>query len=169
MRESGKLIPHSERHYGPDTSWQRHDHARRPSCDTAIEGSAQRARGTVWAEPSVSSKNNRVSFVKRVAVPLVLPAARNDLVSASQLPALRKANLSALAVSKPNRTIPLLIHSPVSRGNQFDISHPCRMYLGYHFRCCDGTHHTLLTTPRNFTQRRMILLSCVCKLVRFGQ
>src|SRR5580693_8675786 len=54
VRESGKLIPHSGRHYGPDTSWQRHDHARRPSCDTAIEGSAQRACGTVWAEPQDS-------------------------------------------------------------------------------------------------------------------
>src|SRR5271156_2323791 len=34
VAESGKLIL-SERHYGPDTSWQRHDHARHPNCDTA--------------------------------------------------------------------------------------------------------------------------------------
>ena len=54
VRKSAKLIPHSGRHYGPDTSWQRHDHARRSSCDTAIEGSAQRACGTVWAEPQDS-------------------------------------------------------------------------------------------------------------------
>lgn len=41
--ESAKLIPHSGRSYGTDTSRQRHDHARHPSSDTAIEGSAQRS------------------------------------------------------------------------------------------------------------------------------
>jgi hypothetical protein len=40
--ESAKLILHSGRTYGRDTSSQRHDHARHPSSDTAIEGSAQR-------------------------------------------------------------------------------------------------------------------------------
>jgi hypothetical protein len=35
------LILHFGRRYGPDTSRQRHDYARHPSCDTAIEGSAQ--------------------------------------------------------------------------------------------------------------------------------
>jgi hypothetical protein len=46
--ESVKLIPHSGRDYGPGTSWLRHDHARRPNCDTAIEGSAQGTSGAVW-------------------------------------------------------------------------------------------------------------------------
>jgi len=41
--KSAKLIPHSGRGYGTDTSRQRHDHARHPSRDTAIEGSAQRS------------------------------------------------------------------------------------------------------------------------------
>jgi hypothetical protein len=41
--ESVKLILHSGRSYGSDTPWQRHDHARYPSGNTAIEGSAQRA------------------------------------------------------------------------------------------------------------------------------
>ena len=36
------LIPHSGRPYGTDTSRQRQDHARHPSCDTAIEGFDQR-------------------------------------------------------------------------------------------------------------------------------
>uniref|UniRef100_UPI0037CB8DC0 hypothetical protein n=1 Tax=Phenylobacterium sp. TaxID=1871053 RepID=UPI0037CB8DC0 len=35
--ESAKLILHSGRTYGPDTPWQRHDHVRRSSGDTAIE------------------------------------------------------------------------------------------------------------------------------------
>ena len=35
--ESAKLIPHSGRDYGPGTSRLRHDHARRPNSDTAIE------------------------------------------------------------------------------------------------------------------------------------
>jgi putative tryptophan/tyrosine transport system substrate-binding protein len=34
--KSAKLIQHSGREYRPGTSSQRHDHARRPSCDTAI-------------------------------------------------------------------------------------------------------------------------------------
>jgi hypothetical protein len=71
VRESGKLIPHSGRHYGPDTSWQRHDHARRPSCDTAIEGSAQRACGTVWAEPQISVVRHcrvRVTVRRRISI-----------------------------------------------------------------------------------------------------
>jgi len=45
--ESAKLIPHSGRDYGPGTSRLRHDHARRPNCDTAIEGSAQGTSGAV--------------------------------------------------------------------------------------------------------------------------
>ena len=49
--ESVKLIRHSGRDYGTDTSRQRHDHARHPSCDTAIEGSAQRARRPARPEP----------------------------------------------------------------------------------------------------------------------
>ena len=52
--ESAKLIPHSGRDYGPGTSRLRHDHARRPNCDTAIEGSAQGTSGAVWAEPQDS-------------------------------------------------------------------------------------------------------------------
>ena len=39
---------------GPGTSRLRHDHARRPNCDTAIEGSAQGTSGAVWAEPQDS-------------------------------------------------------------------------------------------------------------------
>src|ERR1700733_15947219 len=49
--ESGKLIQHSGRDYGPGTSWQRHDHARGPSCNTAIEGSAQRLSHTLQPQP----------------------------------------------------------------------------------------------------------------------
>lgn len=49
--ESAILIPLSGRGYGPGTSRQRHDHVRHPSCNTAIEGSAQRTRGPVRAEP----------------------------------------------------------------------------------------------------------------------
>ena len=52
--ESAKLIPHSGRDYGPGTSRLRHDHARRPNCDTAIEGSAQGTSGAAWAEPQDS-------------------------------------------------------------------------------------------------------------------
>src|SRR5512139_1531297 len=48
---SAMLILHSGRQYGPGTSWQRHDHARHPSCDTAIEGSAQRLGRAIWIEP----------------------------------------------------------------------------------------------------------------------
>ena len=49
--ESGNLIPHSGRPYGTDTSRQRQDHSRRPSCDTAIEGFDQRARRTLRPQP----------------------------------------------------------------------------------------------------------------------
>lgn len=40
--ESVKMLLHSGRSYGTDTSRQRHDHVRHPSGNTAIEGSAQR-------------------------------------------------------------------------------------------------------------------------------
>jgi hypothetical protein len=43
------------RHYGPDTSWQRHDHVRDPNCDTAIESSTQRTSGALWVEPQEST------------------------------------------------------------------------------------------------------------------
>ena len=36
--ESAMLMLHSGRPYGTDSSRQRQDHARRPSCYTAIEG-----------------------------------------------------------------------------------------------------------------------------------
>ncbi|WP_316398932.1 M24 family metallopeptidase [Bradyrhizobium sp. 33ap4] len=49
--ESAKLVLHSGRTYGPDTPWQRHDHARDPSGNTAIEGSAQRASRPARAQP----------------------------------------------------------------------------------------------------------------------
>ena len=49
--ESVYLIRHTGRAYGTDTSRQRRDHARHPSCDTAIEGSAQRTRRPARAEP----------------------------------------------------------------------------------------------------------------------
>ena len=49
--ESVYLIRHTGRSYGTDTSRQRRDHARHPSCDTAIEGSAQRTRRPARAEP----------------------------------------------------------------------------------------------------------------------
>src|SRR5262245_25366651 len=39
------------RSYGPGTPWQRHDDARHPSSDTAIEGSDPEARPALWAEP----------------------------------------------------------------------------------------------------------------------
>jgi hypothetical protein len=44
------LIPHFGRPNGTDISRQRQDHARRPSCDTAIEGFDQKARrkGKKW-------------------------------------------------------------------------------------------------------------------------
>ena len=42
--ESAMLILHSGRPYGTDSSRQRQDHARRPSCYTAIEGFDTRAR-----------------------------------------------------------------------------------------------------------------------------
>jgi hypothetical protein len=45
------LIPHSGRPYGTDTSRQRQDHARRPSCDTAIEGFDQRACRVIRPQP----------------------------------------------------------------------------------------------------------------------
>src|SRR6478736_920965 len=48
--ESVKLILHSGRPYGTDTPRQRHDHARGPSCNTAIEGSAQRVSRPAWAK-----------------------------------------------------------------------------------------------------------------------
>src|SRR5262249_55617421 len=42
--ESAMLMLHCGRPYGTDSSRQRQDHARRPSCDTAIEGFDPRAR-----------------------------------------------------------------------------------------------------------------------------
>src|SRR5262249_46911017 len=42
--ESAMLMLHSGRPYGTDSSRQRQDHARRPSCYTAIEGLDPRAR-----------------------------------------------------------------------------------------------------------------------------
>jgi hypothetical protein len=42
--ESAMLMLHSGRPYGTDSSRQRQDHARRPSCYTAIEGFDPRAR-----------------------------------------------------------------------------------------------------------------------------
>ena len=54
--ESGMLILHSGRHYGPSTSRQRHDHARHPNCDTAIESFAQRLSRAVWIEPEDGSQ-----------------------------------------------------------------------------------------------------------------
>ena len=44
VMESAMLILHSGRPYGTDSSRQRQDHARRPSCYTAIEGFDPRAR-----------------------------------------------------------------------------------------------------------------------------
>ena len=41
----------SGRDYGTGTPRQRHDHARHPNCDTAIEGSAQRASDPLRSEP----------------------------------------------------------------------------------------------------------------------
>src|SRR5258708_25033170 len=61
--ESAKLIPHSGRDYGPGTSRLRHDHARRPNCDTAIEGSAQGTSGAAWAEPQDSCQWRKRAFV----------------------------------------------------------------------------------------------------------
>src|SRR5205807_6421455 len=42
--ESAMLMLHSGRPYGTDSSRQRQDHARRPSCYTAIEGFDPRVR-----------------------------------------------------------------------------------------------------------------------------
>src|SRR6516225_11234615 len=44
VMESAMLMLHSGRPYGTDSSRQRQDHARRPSCYTAIEGFDPRAR-----------------------------------------------------------------------------------------------------------------------------
>src|SRR5262245_53588154 len=41
----------------------RHDHARPPNCDTAIEGSAQGTSGAVWAEPQDIAKWRKRAFV----------------------------------------------------------------------------------------------------------
>ena len=49
--ESVMLIPHFGRSSGTDTSRQRQDYARRPSCDTAIEGFDQRARRALRPQP----------------------------------------------------------------------------------------------------------------------
>jgi hypothetical protein len=61
-------------------------------------------------EPS-SSKNSRVSFVKREAVPWLLPSAMKDLVSSRHRLAKHKGNLSRVSLPKPNRTIPRSSHS----------------------------------------------------------
>ena len=79
VRESGKLIPHSGRHYGPDTSWQRHDHARRPSCDTAIEGSAQRAAAQYGLNHKTVAKWRKRAFVNDV--PMGPTAPRSTVLS----------------------------------------------------------------------------------------
>ena len=61
--ESAKLIPHSGRSYGPGTPRQRHDDARHPSSDTAIEGSDPRARRRAWAEPQDGHEWRQRAFV----------------------------------------------------------------------------------------------------------
>src|SRR5262249_54336012 len=58
-----------------------------------------------------SSKNCCVSLVFRVAVPLVLPPARNEFVSSSHFPARHSENLSAVPLPNPNRIMPCSIHS----------------------------------------------------------
>ena len=44
VRTNQMLLQDSGRPYGTDTSRQRQDHARRPSCDTAIEGETRRKK-----------------------------------------------------------------------------------------------------------------------------
>lgn len=61
--ESVKLALHSGRSYRPSSSQERHDHARDPSCDTAIEGSAQRASHAVRPQPETVSKWRKRSFL----------------------------------------------------------------------------------------------------------
>ena len=61
--ESVMLIPHSGRPYGTDTSRQRQDHARRPSCDTAIEGFDQRVAGRYDLNPKTVTKWKKRAFV----------------------------------------------------------------------------------------------------------
>ena len=61
--KSAKLIPHSGGIVARYFTRLRHDHARRPNCDTAIEGSAQGTSGAVWAEPQDSSKWRKRAFV----------------------------------------------------------------------------------------------------------
>ena len=61
--EPVNLILHSGRHYGPDTPRQGYDHVRHPSCDTAIEGSAQRAGRALCAEPQTVTKWRKRAFV----------------------------------------------------------------------------------------------------------
>src|SRR4029079_510500 len=61
--ESAKLIPHSGRDYGPGTSRLRHDHARRPNCDTAIEGSAQGTSGARGLNHKTVAKWRKQAFV----------------------------------------------------------------------------------------------------------
>lgn len=51
MGQPVKLILHFGRHYRLDTPRQRYGYARRPSCDTAIEGSAQKISGAAWPQP----------------------------------------------------------------------------------------------------------------------
>src|ERR1700692_5022661 len=61
-------------------------------------------------EPS-SLKKRRVSFVNRVAVPLLFPELTKDLVSLFHFPARASGYLSALELPKPNLMIPFFKHS----------------------------------------------------------
>ena len=81
VRELVYLILHSGRDYGPDTPRQRHDDARRPSCDTAIEGSAQRACGTVWAEPQDSRQVAQTGLQRQDEFPMGPKAPRSTVLS----------------------------------------------------------------------------------------
>ena len=63
MGESAKLIPHSGRSYGTDTSRPRHDHARHPSGDTAIEGSLKDLAAQHGLNQKIVSKWRKRTFV----------------------------------------------------------------------------------------------------------
>jgi len=61
--ESAMLMLHSGRPYGTDSSRQRQDHARRPSCYTAIEGFDPKARQPLRSNPKTVMKWRKRTFL----------------------------------------------------------------------------------------------------------
>jgi len=48
--------------YGTGTSRQRHDHARQPNCDTAVEGSAQELATRYGLNSNIVAKLRKCAF-----------------------------------------------------------------------------------------------------------